>query len=107
VGASALLVLSVALSVSLDQLRPMVRELQRETATDRTAVRELAVNLARAVRRLVGSQSLRAYAAPRPSPEYGAAAASGSTRRASVLDETGPVHRPRVQLLDLPPPVSA
>jgi hypothetical protein len=103
-GASALLLLGVAMSLSVEQIAPVVRELQRETATERAAVRELAASLAKAVRQLSGTDFGHQH--PGRPQNGGWADASAPKCTAPIEPLLGParVRQPRVALLNLPPP---
>ncbi|MCC6660058.1 MAG: hypothetical protein IT437_04150 [Phycisphaerales bacterium] len=106
ISTSAMLLLSVAVLLSVEQIRPVVREIQRETATERDAVRLIAGHLARAVRGLAGSGEClkqRPVAAARP---WMPAAATAATRRPEP-DLPGALCRPRDALLNLPPPAAS
>ena len=103
--ATAVLVLSLVVAASIDPLRPIAREVQRETAPERAAVRELTATLAKAVRSLCGSPTVKPVAlagAIRATADASAAVGQSDTAPAD-RDQPRPV-MPRVELLDLPPP---
>jgi hypothetical protein len=105
VSTSAMLILSVAVLLSVEQIRPVVRELQRDTAVERAAVRQLAGHLARAVRDLAGRGC-------RPAPHrVGLVRAWDSLSRTAApapvsAEVPGGLCRPREALLNLPPPAT-
>lgn len=106
--ATALLVLSLIVAASIDPLRPIAREVQRETAPERAAVRELTATLAKAVRSLCGSPTVKpvSLAAVVSIGSGGGDARCVGRFAAHRASAPGPV-RLRVALLDLPPPVRA
>lgn len=105
-GASALLVLGLIVTASLDPARSSRRELAREQM-ERVSVRELTATLAKAVRTLVetAAQKPVVLAASRLAAwdrDDGLVA-----RRPVATDAAAPVVLLRHDLLDLPPPVLA
>lgn len=101
-------VLGLLVAASVEPLRPLARELHRETRPERAAVRELSAALAKAVRGLVASSAHKPVAhAPFAAPSVG---------RLAVEDFAGPVpgtgsvppprHLCRLELIDTPPPVN-
>lgn len=105
VSTSAMLLFSVAVLLSVEQIRPVMRELQRETAVERAAVRQLAGHLARAVRGLSGADQgvlLQPYATGRP----WAHCTRITVRLPHTVDLPGALCRPRDALLNLPPPAT-
>lgn len=105
VSASAMLVLSVAVLLSVEQIRPVVREIQRETAVERAAVRQLAGHLARAVRGLAGGGVVQSADRPAPARPWGCPSTI-TVRYPEAIDLPCGVCRPRDALVDLPPPAA-
>jgi len=105
-GVSALLVVSLFLGASLNAAKPALGSAQRETMSERAAVRQLTASLAKAVRQLVGSDQHKPCL-------YTPAALLGATARPAALmagADAGPVPSVpllRAALLDLPPPARA
>jgi hypothetical protein len=105
VSTSAMLLLSVAVLLSVEQIRPVVRELQRETAVEREAVRQLAGHLARAVRGLSGADQRTTPHRLGPARLW-ARPSTITLRPPGPADLPGALYRPRDALLNLPPPAT-
>lgn len=106
--ATAALVLGLLVAASIDPLRPIAREVQRETAPERAAVRELTATLAKAVRSLCGSPTVKPVAlAGAAASAIDADGAATATRGRDASDAAPAPVRLRAELLDLPPPARA
>lgn len=103
---SALLVVGLLVGTSLRTIQPGVRDVQRDSGSDRAAVRQLTETLARAVRELVGSDTHKPHAAPAIRSAMGEVADHG--RRPAPAEPPAEFGRHlRTELLDLPPPAMA
>ncbi len=105
-GVSTLLLFGLLVSVAVEPLRPVVRELQREATAERAAVRQLTDSLARAVRDLVGADTQRPAARVTDPSTIRERFAAATTRPEIPVATVADVRRPRVELLDLPPPLA-
>jgi hypothetical protein len=101
-GICTLLAVGLLVGASLSAVQPGIRDLGRDTAVERAAVRNLTVTLARAVRDFVGDKTkpakLPAARGPlsKPAPAW---------RIAPTVERLGSAPLSlRVELLDLPPP---
>ena len=103
--ATAVLVLGLIVAASVEPLRPIAREVQRETAPERAAVRELTATLAKAVRSLCGSPTVKpvAFAAARTFGPLHSDEIEHGTPSTAREGPVGPALL-RTELLDLPPP---
>jgi hypothetical protein len=105
-GVSTLLLVSLILGASLNATKPAVRYAGPDRAVERAAFRPLTASLAKAVRRMVGSDQHKPclYASARV-----AFADAGQARSLwTPADAPAPaVALLRVWLLDLPPPAAA
>jgi hypothetical protein len=97
----SLLVVSLLVGASLSAVEPGIRDLGRDTANQRLAVRHLTVSVARAVRQLVGEKH---QAGQEPARNAGAIRPVLCST-VSASEHAGPRVAPiRVELLNLPPP---
>jgi hypothetical protein len=103
-GASALMVVALVLGADLKAARPAVRDLQRDAAVERAAVRHLTASLARAVRDLVGPQSHKSAIHAFVATDVGSAEVAGAVRAGFAPERASPLDLLRAALLDLPPP---
>jgi len=99
----ALLVLGLLVGASLSAVQPGIRDLGRDTAGQREAVRQISETVAKAFRSMVGDETKPAlHAAPgTPSPARTRAIVRGGVERGSGMAASPLL---RAEMLNLPPP---
>lgn len=100
-SASAILLMGMLAAATLELADPTMR---REPVSERAAVRQLTVTLARAVRGIVGEERAHAAAAPAATVAVSPAPAAATVRPAERGASAGE-RLLRAELLDLPPPL--